>query len=311
MVNLPANDSQAELIALKNRIEALENKLALVTKRPYITSAPFLALTAPGQFAPFSTCSTADFLHPRFAEICSLLKLGFGWHRKIWEWVFIVHYLLESDVIKPGNKGLVFGVGMERLPALFASMGATIVATDAPDEISEKTGWKDSGQYSNALNGLRHADSFDSNAFDANVSFQRCDMNNIQAELTGFDFNWSSCCFEHLGSLEAGIQFVINAVENTLKVGGIAVHTTEFNLSSNEETVEVGGTVIFRHRDIIELIERLESRGHIVQPLIVAPDAHYWDFYVDVPPYATIPHLKLMLDKYVATSVGIVVRRGK
>lgn len=107
------------------------------------------------------------------------------------------------------------------------------------------------------------------------------------------------------------MQFVVNAVEKTLKVGGVAVHTTEFNLSSNEDTVETGDTVIYRHRDLTELIKRLEDRGHIVQPLTIAPDTHCWDFYVDVPPYTTTPHLKLMLGKYVATSVGIVVQRGR
>ena len=135
-------------------------------------------------------------------------------------------------------------------------------------------------------------------------------MNNIAPELNGFDFNWSSCCFEHLGNLEAGVQFVINAVEKTLRVGGVAVHTTEFNLSSNDDTIEEGITVIYRRRDIVAMVQRLRDRGHIVKPFTVAPDSHYWDFHVDMPPYAKEPHLKLLLQQYVATSVGIVVQRG-
>ena len=136
-------------------------------------------------------------------------------------------------------------------------------------------------------------------------------MNDIPATLVDFDFNWSSCCFEHLGSLEMGMQFVINAVEKTLRVGGVAVHTTEFNLSSNEATVETGVTAIYRQRDMLELVQRLKDRGHIVKPFVVAPNSHFWDFHVDVPPYIQQPHLKLLLGQYVATSVGIVVQRGR
>jgi hypothetical protein len=107
------------------------------------------------------------------------------------------------------------------------------------------------------------------------------------------------------------MQFVVNSVERTLKIGGTAVHTTEFNLSSNTDTVTEGDTVIYRKRDIEELVKRLEDRGHHVQPFRVAPDSHYLDSFVDVPPYTSNPHLKLQLGKFVATSVGLVITRGR
>jgi len=134
-------------------------------------------------------------------------------------------------------------------------------------------------------------------------------MNAIRADLTGFDFAWSACCFEHLGSLEAGMQFVINSVENTLKPGGVAVHTTEYNLASNSETIANGHTVLYRQRDMEELVRRLSERGHQVQPFFVAPDSHFLDFYVDLPPYADEPSLKIKFGDFITTSVGLVVRR--
>ena len=238
-----------------------------------------------------------------------MMNHPFAWHRKLWEWVFVIHHLLESDVVRPGSKGLVFGVGSERLPAVFAQMGAQIVATDAPDEKGEI--WDCNGQHSTSLESLRYTDVVDDAVFDSNVRFEICDMENIQPELNGFDFNWSSCCFEHLGSLEAGMQFVINAVEKTLRVGGVGVHTTEFNLSSNDDTVTEGPTVIYRRRDIEELVSRLRDRGHSVSEFIVAAASNYWDFHVDLPPYTGAVHIKLLLEQYVSTSVGIVVRRGR
>lgn len=105
------------------------------------------------------------------------------------------------------------------------------------------------------------------------------------------------------------MDFVVNAVENTLRPGGIAVHKTEFNLSSNEHTVETGDTVIYRRRDI-ELVQRLRDRGHTVKEFAVAPATHPLDFYVDTPPYTSKVHLKLLLGQYVCKSAGIVVQRS-
>jgi hypothetical protein len=134
-------------------------------------------------------------------------------------------------------------------------------------------------------------------------------MNAIDADLKGFEFTWSCCSFEHLGSLEAGMQFVINSVENTLKPGGVAVHTTEFNLSSNDDTIDIGLTVLYGRRDMEELVSRLEALRHEVQPFVVAPDSHFLDFHVDLPPYLSEPHLKIKFGRHVTTSAGIVVKK--
>lgn len=305
------NDAKHVIQELARRPISLTADAVESHRHPTNSHSFFTEKNSSATFMPFSTCSANDFLHPRYLEICGLMKHPFVWHRKLWEFVFVIHQLLESGVVKPGSKGLVFGVGTERLPALFASMGAKIMATDAPVDLGRKKGWLDSSQHSSSLMQIRYPEIVDGAVFDANVSYQPCDMTNIQPELAGFDFNWSSCCLEHLGSLEAGILFVINAVEKTLRVGGIAVHTTEFNLSSNDDTVTVGDTVIYRHRDIEELVQRLRDRGHIVKPFITAKDSHYLDFHVDVPPYKDTLHLKLKLMGYVATSVGIVVQRGR
>jgi hypothetical protein len=261
-------------------------------------------------FMKHSTCSAADFLHPRYAELARMLKYEPVLHRKFWEWIYIVHHLIRLNAVGPGRCGLVFGVGSERLPALFASMGSSIVATDAPVEIMTGSGFLQSGEHASGLDNLRQPSIVDNNVFDKLVSYRACDMNKIDPALTEFDFNWSSCCFEHLGSLQAGHEFVINAVENTLKVGGIAVHTTEFNLSSNEDTWASGPTVIYRLQDIERLANELRSRGHEVDPILIAPHVHKLDFHVDVPPYNQDPHLKLALGEYVCTSVGLVIRRG-
>jgi hypothetical protein len=284
--------------------------LAAINRRFSLPPSPPL-WDAQTPFMAYSTCSAADFLHPRFSEISALMSHPVRYHRKLWEWVFIIHHLREAGVLQEGKRGVVFGVGRERLPSLFAKLGAEIVATDAPDDIGEESGWKKTDQHSTALSQIRYIDTVDGDVFDRKVSMRTCDMNNITPDLNDFDFTWSSCCLEHLGSLEAGALFVINSVEKTLKIGGTAVHTTEFNMSSNDETVTEGATVIYRKRDMEDLVRRLEDRGHHVQPFKVAPDSHFLDWYVDAPPFAHDPHLKLQLGKFVATSVGLVITRGR
>jgi hypothetical protein len=298
---------------LEQSIRDLDSSIDLrvrdaLLKRMYVPS-----LLAPdrehGKFMPYSTCSSADFFHPRYAQICKLINVPPIFNRKMWEWTFIIHKLQEAGMLVEGKRGIAFGVGKEKLPALFCSLGASIVATDAPDDIGLIAGWNAGNQYSNSLEQLRYREIVSDEVFDLRVTHRSCDMNAISSDLVDFDFTWSSCCFEHLGSLEAGIQFVINSVEKTLKVGGVACHTTEFNLSSEDETMEEGPTVIYRRKDIVELVNRLRARGHDVEPFIMAPDSHFLDFYVDAPPFGSNPHFKLLLGKYVATSVGVVVRR--
>ena len=311
MTDSPQDDIEQQLAKLRLRTAELEHQVASMRQRQYLPMPPFPVETPETPFMSYSTCNVTDFLHPRHKEICDLLKHPFIWHRKLWEWVFVIHHLTESGLVKPDSRGLVFGVGHERLPALFASMGAHIVATDASAEQAEKTGWTNTNEHASNLEALRCPELVEGDVFDRNVTYRVCDMNNIAPDLVDFDFNWSSCCFEHLGSLEAGLQFVVNAVEKTLRPGGIAVHTTEYNLLSNDQTVESVDTVIYRNRDLVALVQRLRDRGHIVQPFVVAPNSHYWDFHIDVPPYTQNPHLKLLLWSHVATSAGIVVRRGR
>ncbi|SCX72648.1 hypothetical protein [Variovorax sp. EL159] len=273
--------------------------------------AEYQLLPADAPFLRFANCQAEDFFHPRYAQLTKLFEQKPDFHRKQWEWVYILHKFIESGIVRPGARGLVFGVGVEPLPAIFASMGAYITATDAPPDSEGNDIWTSTRQYGDSLETLFHPGITPNENFRKFVTHRPCDMNNIASDLTDYDFNWSSCCFEHLGSLEAGLNFVINAVEKTLRVGGIGVHTTELNMSSNEDTITEGPTVIYRRQDIEALVVRLRERGHYVEDVIIGPPAHALDYHVDVPPYVSDIHIKLLIASYVATSVGLVIRRGR
>lgn len=264
---------------------------------------PSLPESAP--FMQYSTCVAEDFLHPRFYAIAKMLGESPIWHRKQWEWVFIAHNILEK--IAEGQRGLGFGVGTEPLTALFASCGAHITATDAPDD--NQGAWSNNQQWASAKASLHKPSIIDNTLLDQRTEYMPCDMNAIPDDLIDYDFVWSSCAFEHLGSLEAGMRFVEKSMK-TIRSGGIAVHTTEFNLSSNDETLVDGPTVLYRERDMLELVDRLTKAGHSVKPFRVGPPAHFLDTHVDVPPFAALPHLKLRIASHVTTSIGIVAIKG-
>ena len=75
-------------------------------------------------------------------------------HRKLWEWLFIVQALFERRKLRPGMRGVGFGVGQDPLAALFASLGCEIVATDLDPASASEAGWVDGEQYSTDLSEL-------------------------------------------------------------------------------------------------------------------------------------------------------------
>ena len=256
-----------------------------------------------------STCAAADFLDPRYRAACAVMGQIPRFHRKQWEFAYIHYHLDALGMLAQNRRGIGFGVGMEPLPAVFAARGAAILATDAPPEIGQAAGWAATDQLAIGKHSLPVQGLCEPAAFNRLVDFRHVDMTAIPADLSGFDFCWSACCLEHLGSLQAGLDFIETTVTSVLAPGGVAVHTTEFNLSSNDATMESGSTVLYRRRDLEGFIERMRLHGHIVQPFRVAPDSHHLDGWVDIPPFSSDAHLKLALGAFTSTSVGLIIQR--
>jgi hypothetical protein len=239
------------------------------------------------------------------------LKLKTTFHRKQWEWAYITQVLYENGFLKPGKKGLVFGVGTEPLPALFASMGCEIWATDLDIEDERSKIWKEQDQHSGSKIDVLNRDKIcPEEIFDKNVHFENVDMNNIPTNLRGFDFNWSSCALEHIGGLEKSFDFIQNQLE-TLRPGGLAVHTTEFNLTSDSNTNTDPYCYIFRKRDILEIVDRLTRDKHYVYPIDWRRGTLAADRFVDIEPYKLNPHLRLLLTDYVTTSIGLIIKKNE
>jgi SAM-dependent methyltransferase len=214
-------------------------------------------------------------------------------------------------MIKKGKKGLGFAVGVEPLPTYFASKGCRILATDLWD--SGTNSWIESGQNANGNYCLLNKYHFLSDKkFNQLVEYKNLDMNEIPNELNSFDFCWSSCAMEHVGSLELSKNFIKNML-STLKPGGIAVHTTEFNLSSNVDTITEGDSILWREKDIEEVRDWLEANGHFIE-VDFNNGIMEGDRFIDRPPYYLINpkyHLHLDILGYESTSFGFIIVKSK
>jgi len=231
----------------------------------------------------------------------------FRYHRKLWEYCFLLQVLSSEGMMAPGRKGVGFGVGRETSVAVLASRGVQVTATDL-DMDSAQQEWVLTGQHAGSLADLNERWICPPDTFGKLVNFRVQDMNAISPDLTGYDFAWSLCAFEHLGSIEKGLAFVKNSL-NCIKPGGLLVHTTELNCFSNDETLDNGPIVIFRRKDFEKLAAELSAEGHDTT-LNFTLGADDLDRYVDVAPYTDRRHLRLSLAGHVTTSFGLVVRKA-
>jgi len=233
-------------------------------------------------------------------------------NRKAWEWVYIIQALSERGMLSPGKRGLGFAVGSEPLVSFFASNDVTITATDLDLSNEQTQYWSSTNQHVKELSQLLIPEICDIKMFKRNVSFAPVDMNCIPNTLKGFDFCWSSCAFEHLGSEKNGEAFILNTL-NTLKPGGVSVHTTEFNLTTDKSYQLQGDnpyTTVFGKSFFEGLYNKIVETGGCFAPLDFRlgnhPDEDYiynWE--------GTRNHFKLVLGEVIATSIGIIIIKGR
>lgn len=244
---------------------------------------------------PGGICHAASAKRDSLKRLGGLLKESFHIHRKQWEYALVVDALEAAGLIGPGKRGLGFGVGVEPLVAYFASRGCTIVATDL------EHGW-----YDNSFARLNQRGICPPDEFSRLVTTRHVDMNWIPHDLTDFDFCWSCCSMDHLGSIRLGKRFVYHSLR-CLKPGGIAVHSGEFNLQSHWHTIDYAGTVLWTRYDVDETLAYLRERSH---------DAPFNWTTGDSPEDQLAKqgagvHIRLMIGEFLATSFGLVIRKGE
>lgn len=296
------------IASIEKRLSILENKIG-----PTQSGSALIKFDGPSPnlAIPVSQVATnAQFLEPLYSQWCEKIKTERKFHRKQWEYIYILRCLEINNMIEPGKKGIGFGVGFEPIAPYLAAEGVYSIASDLSLEEAKLQGWVDTNQYTKKLEDLEWFGIAKLDELKKFILFENLDMNDIPPRhLNGtYDFTWSACALEHLGSIQNGLEFILNSLK-CLKRGGIAVHTTELNLSSNKDTLETGNTVIFRKKDFEELRDLVEKQGCTMELNFTSGDSRLDEFY-DVPPYSEFNHLKLQLSKYITTSFGICIKKN-
>lgn len=231
--------------------------------------------------------------------------------RKWWEFIEIANIIYRVKGLE-GMRGIGFGVGEEPMTSALASLGAQILATDIGANHESSKDW-DNGQLAKNIESLYKHEIIDRETFDKNVTFEELDMNNILTRedlFNQFDFSFSCGSIEHIGGIEQTIQFLVNQM-NVLKPGGIAVHTTEYNLDSEEETLNAHNICLLRKRDLIELERKITEKGYELIPVDYSLGNEEADLFIDKPPHQFHQHLKLQSSGFTHTSILLVIRKNK
>ena len=270
---------------------------------------------------PWKASTQEDLESDWVAYWLSELKLPVIFHRKLWEYAFVLQAIYERGVMRPGARGLGFGCGEEPIASYLAMKGIDILVTDLETEAAKSVGWLDSHEHSSSLDSVYKPNLVDRQTFDRHVSHRFVDMNAIPSDLVDFDFCWSICSMEHLGSIRNGLDFVINTMK-TLRSGGVSVHTTEFNFMNDETTLDNNPMcVLFQKRHFLQLAEELKSRGYEVSPIDFYVGGKPLDSFIDIPPYGSqwpegqksgqsiaTAHIKSAVAGYASTCFGIIAK---
>lgn len=250
---------------------------------------------------------------------CGELKFAPLYHRKVWEDCYALQLLYEHGMLAEGRRGLGFAVGAEWLPSFLAAAGVDVLATDLATTDPRAQPWMDTGQHGGSETALFKPELVAEDLFRRHVTMRAVDMNRIPDNIGRFDFLWSICSLEHCGTLAKGMDFVVAAMR-CLRPGGIAVHTTEFNVNPDGPTPGRGRTVLYQRRHMEALAARLDAAGHTMLPMDFGTGDGVLDRFVDLPPYEAhpwflpsvrAPHLRASHQGHAVTSIGFAVKAGR
>ena len=263
--------------------------------------------------------SAAQFSHPDFERLRRLMypsnvvlpwgkSPGGALHRKVWEFVYVLRVAEQCGVLVEGRTALGFGVGREPIPAALATYGLTVLATDLSAADDHSSQWSETGQHLTDLSALSHPEIVSDDVLERQVSLSYVDMNQIPQDLGTYDFVWSCCALEHLGSPRAGLDFVLRTLD-LLRPAGVAVHTTELELTPRAETADYGHLAVYRIPDLDGVAESARERGFEIETNWYVAMETAADRWIGRHPFDDPAHLKILIEDSISTSVGLVFRR--
>jgi len=191
-------------------------------------------------------CDAADWFHPEIARVIGeeLHEIP-RFHRKQWEFAMIFNALLRCRLLKGDRVGLSMGGGRERL--LYA-IGRCIRELVVTDLYGTGTTW-DCARTDDPETFIKGDKPFPVD--DRKLTVLPMDMRELQFPDHTFDFCYSSCAIEHIGTRDDVIRH-LNEVARVLKDDGVYVLTTEIHYG--KETIEDPNNFIFSPDFLNEIV---------------------------------------------------------
>ena len=246
-------------------------------------------------------CTAAQFDEAAFLEIIQAMSLRPGRSRPHWEQAWIVSLLATEGLVATGKSGVAFDCGRERVGALLASRGVTVLGTGG-DIVDDRAA--EARRLQLFYPEIVHIDDFD-----GLVSFAALDPREVRRLPPGVhDFCWSLGIPARLGSIDAALDFFESSLV-TLRPGGLALHTFSFNLTSDAATWELPDLVVLRRRDIEALAARLAPAGHRLLTFNTHPGLDTADETVKTEAHGAVGH-RQRHGFAVVTSFGLAIRKA-
>ncbi len=254
------------------------------------------------------SCNFRDFTSGNFAYWMRKLKVEPRLHSKQWQYFKILqgssHVATDSSEIR----AIGFGVGAEPLPSYFASVDWKVLATDFFESPTAGL-WSGTQQMVSAKQGLNVVQICDPTKFEENLALASLDMNEIPRTFNEcFDFAWSNCALGHIGNYRRGLAFILSSLE-VLKIGGVAVHTTEIDLESTEPPFDNPSLSFYHISDLQEILNIARSRGFFCTEFRLNEATHPAETNYDHEPYCQEPHLRIVAAGRKITPVALMFKR--
>lgn len=230
-------------------------------------------------------------------------------HRKQWEYFLALQTIWASSGGNlHGKKAILFGVGLDPIAAVLASLGMDVKATDFRGG-ANAAAWKSTGQLSEDMSDLNARGICSREDFLDRCSYEEVDMSAIPNKFrSSFDYSLSFCSLGHIGGYREGLDFVEQSGK-VLRPGGIAVHTTEIDLSEHLPVLESPNLSLYRSADLKKTLQTLTEQGYQVPDHSFKAGPGLADSHLDKEPYSST-HLRFELLGHETTAFGFVFSKS-
>lgn len=260
-------------------------------------------------------CDAADWFDSDFQHIIKHeLREPARFHRKQWEFAKIFQALQKHGLLQEDKIGLSVGGGNERILYSIANHVKKLIVTDL---YSTETMW-DCAKTDDPDTFIKMNKPFEVD--DSRITAIPMDMRKLYFGDNTFDFCYSSCAIEHIGTFDDFVQH-FNEVNRCLKEGGYYIFTTEFHFG--EETIESPNNYIFSP----EYLEKIIAASSL--SLVEQPDFNLTNHTINFPYPSNLknlfyhgnsksssilagefPHLILLRGKFPFTSILLIGQKN-